>query len=77
MNRETIKNILDKTNINAKDEIEILEFIDELINKEKRIKEYLEKYIEIDKETGTYSVPYTFDGNNIYKVLNMLEDDDE
>lgn len=38
--------------------------------------EYIKTYIEIDEETGTYSMPYSFDGYNLYKILKMLEGED-
>ena len=38
--------------------------------------EYIKTYIEIDEETGTYSMPYTFDAHNLYKILKMLEGED-
>ena len=38
--------------------------------------EYIKGYLEIDEETGTYSMPYTFDAHNLYKILKMLEGND-
>lgn len=30
-------------------------------------------YLEIDEETGTYSMPYTFDAANLYHLLKILK----
>ena len=38
--------------------------------------EYIKTYLEIDEETGTYSMPYTFDAANLYKLLKKLEGKD-
>lgn len=38
--------------------------------------EYIKTFIEIDEETGTYSMPYTFDAYNLYKLLKKLEGED-
>lgn len=38
--------------------------------------EYIKSFIEIDEETGTYSMPYTFDGYNLYKLLKKLVGED-
>lgn len=35
--------------------------------------EYIKTFIEIDEETGTYSMPYTFDAANLYHLLKILK----
>lgn len=44
MNREDIKNILDRSNVSAKNEIEILEIIDALTNSEEEALERASEY---------------------------------
>lgn len=61
-NKEQIKEIFDEY-------LEQKDIIDKSI-------EYIKTFIEIDEETGTYSIPYTFDGYNLYKLLKKLEGKD-
>ena len=51
----------------------------QLVKQQQRIDktiEYIKTYIEIDEETGTYTMPYTFDAHNLYKILKKLKGED-
>lgn len=48
----------------------------ELQQRNNKAIEYIKTYIEIDEETGTYTMPYTFDAHNLYKLLKKLEGDE-